>query len=217
MDNKQQIFHIYKITNNVNGKIYIGQTSKTIKWRFSGHLSNAKAGGKNYFYTAIRKYGKENFSIESLCVCHSKKNADKLEIMFIKKFDSMNPDIGYNMAPGGDGGFQCSEVMKRAQSFRTPESYKHKPETKVKISTTMKIIGQTEEFKKTRAKSGLKLKGRKQSPEQVAKMKERLSKISQTEEFKARMRHARSQVKNPKGPPKGNIPHNRIGDRKSVV
>lgn len=217
MDNKQQIFHIYKITNNVNGKIYIGQTSKTIEWRFKGHVYNAKCGGQNYFYTAIRKYDKENFSIESLCSCQSKKNADRLEVMFIKKFDSMNPKIGYNMTVGGEGGLQTQEVRDKIALTKSGMDLRHTPEAKEKISAAMKIIAQSEEFKQRSSLSGKKNKGRKMTPEQCLKISKGIQAISQTEEFKAKARYARSQVKNPKGPPKRNIPHNRIGCYKICI
>jgi group I intron endonuclease len=58
---------IYKITNNINEKFYIGFTSqKNPKWRFNQHLSTARSKKKNNqpIIKAIRKYGEENFSFE---------------------------------------------------------------------------------------------------------------------------------------------------------
>lgn len=48
---------IYKITNNINGKIYIGQTKTSIERRFISHKSAARRGINYILYKAIRKYG----------------------------------------------------------------------------------------------------------------------------------------------------------------
>jgi group I intron endonuclease len=110
----------------VNGKIYIGQTSYTVEKRFKTHLFNAEKGSHFAIYRAIRKYGKENFSVESLCSCHYKKNVDRLEIMLIKKFDSMNTKFGYNMVSGGQGGVPNQEVRDKISKFF--KGKKHSPE-----------------------------------------------------------------------------------------
>ena len=52
---------IYKITNNINGKFYIGKTSRLINWRFSTHKS-ASISPKDYFHRALKKYGCEKLS-----------------------------------------------------------------------------------------------------------------------------------------------------------
>ena len=57
--------YIYKITNTVNGKSYVGKTEKTIQERWKGHLNNIKKyKDKLPLYRALDKYGKENFIIE---------------------------------------------------------------------------------------------------------------------------------------------------------
>ena len=59
--------YIYKITNLINGKIYIGQTRFNVQRRFHQHLYEAKKGELNFpLYSAIRKYGEENFKIECI-------------------------------------------------------------------------------------------------------------------------------------------------------
>lgn len=56
---------IYKITNNLNNKIYIGQTSRTIAERFLEHINAANKGTLNtHLCRAMRKYGVENFKVE---------------------------------------------------------------------------------------------------------------------------------------------------------
>jgi group I intron endonuclease len=93
---------IYKIINNINKKVYIGKTSKTIEKRYSDHLYNLKYDCDHYIYKAMRKYGLESFSIESLCECDN-QNLDKAEKFYINYFNSQIPN-GYNMTSGGTGG-----------------------------------------------------------------------------------------------------------------
>ena len=59
--------YIYCITNTVNGKQYIGQTIRTIEQRFKDHINKSKCNKDNqYLYTAMNKYGIENFYVSQL-------------------------------------------------------------------------------------------------------------------------------------------------------
>lgn len=88
--------YLYRITNLVNGKIYIGQT-KNPKRRWYTH--KRRKDGCPKLYAAINKYGADNFRFEIL-VIGSKEYINDLEILAIQKFDSM--ESGYNIKPGGD-------------------------------------------------------------------------------------------------------------------
>lgn len=86
---------IYKITNLINNKIYIGQTNNKRDRYF---------GGGKLLRQAILKYGKNNFKKEMLIDnINSQEELDNLEIEMIKKYDSTNKDIGYNILIGGLG------------------------------------------------------------------------------------------------------------------
>lgn len=93
---------IYIIKNNINDKVYIGQTITNIKTRFNQHCKNSTLKSRHYkIYNAIKKYGKENFYIE---VLESNIEIDKLderEIYYIEKYNSFKK--GYNSTKGGDG------------------------------------------------------------------------------------------------------------------
>ena len=89
--------YIYKTTNLVNGKIYIGQHK-------SDSFDAGYYGSGKYLCRALNKYGKENFSIEVLEWCKSKEIADEREIYNIQKLNSRNHNVGYNIAYGGEGG-----------------------------------------------------------------------------------------------------------------
>lgn len=96
---------IYKITNSVNSKVYIGQTYKSIKERWRGHKYAAFHPGhisyNSAIYKAIRKHGWENFKIEPIEEC-SQDKLDEREMYWIEKYDSYGRK-GYNSTRGGHG------------------------------------------------------------------------------------------------------------------
>lgn len=100
---------IYKITNKINGKCYIGK-SIDIKDRWMRHRSRAFQESDNaydsYFYRAIRKYGLVNFIFEVLEECEVSQ-LDEREKYYIGIYDSyFKNNKGYNMTRGGDGGLK---------------------------------------------------------------------------------------------------------------
>lgn len=95
--------YIYQITNNINGKIYVGKTVKNnIQERWKEHLKDYKKPRceKRPLYDAINKYGSENFSIKELEEC-SLEELNNKEIYWIEKLGSFK--YGYNATIGGDG------------------------------------------------------------------------------------------------------------------
>ena len=94
---------IYKVTNKINGKCYIGQTILTINKRKSGHIyKSLKKSDNCYFHKAIRKYGKDNFLWEIICECKTKKELNEKEIYYIKQQKSYVKENGYNLTHGGE-------------------------------------------------------------------------------------------------------------------
>lgn len=92
--------YVYKITNNINNKIYIGITNN-YKKRWSNEKSNPKDPKKQQVITqAIAKYGKENFTFELLYSNLNIEMACKMEQELIEKFNSLVPN-GYNVDKGG--------------------------------------------------------------------------------------------------------------------
>lgn len=89
----------------INGKVYIGQTSASAIERFDSHCNVAFKDLKNFKISkALRKYGKENFKVETLKICETKEELNFFEKEFIKQFKSTDIRFGYNMTPGGEGG-----------------------------------------------------------------------------------------------------------------
>ena len=95
------VYCVYVHTNRENGKVYVGQT-KDIKERFARGGSNYK--NNKYFYNAIKKYGWDGFDHKILAYNLNKDEANEMEKYYIKKFDSTNPEKGYNIALGGGVG-----------------------------------------------------------------------------------------------------------------
>jgi group I intron endonuclease len=96
-------FHVYKITNLINGKVYIGKTND-LKKRWSAHKCDAKKPQKRKhapILAAINKYGVENFSMESVEITNTNKKVLKLERKWIKAFRKKGYDI-YNVSDGGE-------------------------------------------------------------------------------------------------------------------
>ena len=89
--------YIYKITNKVNGKSYIGQTRYTIEFRWRQHIHKKD---NTYFHNAIKKYGVDNFIVEKLEECNIEDLNEK-EIYYIAKYNTFKD--GYNLTIGGDG------------------------------------------------------------------------------------------------------------------
>lgn len=107
--------YIYKITNKVNGKVYIGQTIHTIEWRWNTHLLSAynnRMGDHNVlFHRAIRKYGIDAFEVEQIEKCNNSILSER-EKYWIKKYDSYAN--GYNLTIGGEGArkYEDSDILK---------------------------------------------------------------------------------------------------------
>ena len=96
------MYTIYKITNIINNKIYIGLTKDTIENRLRGHIRHSRTGKSNQrLHQAMAKHGAEFFSIVALTTCEDIESACNKEIDFIKESNSKEYKIGYNMTDGG--------------------------------------------------------------------------------------------------------------------
>ena len=94
--------YIYKITNTINGKCYVGKTIHSIEKRWNEHCRDARkeSNEKRPLYSAIRKYGIEYFTIEQLEECSITDLSDR-EVYWIETLGSFK--YGYNATTGGDG------------------------------------------------------------------------------------------------------------------
>lgn len=94
------IYYIYKITNNITGMSYIGYTER-LKRRWNSHKRGSR-NRKTYFHRAMKKYGTENFTFETVCCSLDGWWAKNIgEPLLIKQWNTKVPN-GYNMTDGGD-------------------------------------------------------------------------------------------------------------------
>ena len=109
---------LYKITNVVNGKCYIGITKHGAKQRFASHITSSRKGSNTALHRAIRKYGESNFHVEQLVVCKANQYLKDLEVRAISAYGTRSPH-GYNLTAGGDGVVDGSpEVAEKIRAGR---------------------------------------------------------------------------------------------------
>ena len=123
--------YIYKTTNLVNNKIYIGQ-KKSDKF-----LEEAYLGSGVRLRSAIQHYGLQNFKVDLIEKCTTKEELDEREKFWIKKYNTRDLLIGYNIAPGGQAscwnkGKHLSKEHKRKIS-ESEKGKKHTNEAKEKM------------------------------------------------------------------------------------
>jgi group I intron endonuclease len=126
-------FFVYKITNTINNKIYIGYTGRTIIQRWKSHKSAARNGSPFRFHSAIRKYGPDSWKLECLYETEIENDAQQKEQYYIQKFKTNDIIFGYNANSGGCGGWIVPnnklknwkrEISKRTKGFNNPNSIK---------------------------------------------------------------------------------------------
>ena len=101
---------IYKVTNTLNGKVYIGQTRRSLKARWMQHCSDANSRiHLHRLQKDIKLFGKGNFTVEQIDTAENEEEALEKEAFWIKHYNSVKK--GYNVSPGGKGGGHRKKVM----------------------------------------------------------------------------------------------------------
>jgi group I intron endonuclease len=135
------MFIAYSITNKINGKKYIGITTRQPKYRWYEHVYAAtKKPTNNIFHNAIRKYGKENFILESLAQTQNLIDLIETEKLLIRQYNTFFKEgQGYNMSLGGEG--QFGRIYSEKSRLRMSKSHlgiKFSQEHKDHISQSLK-------------------------------------------------------------------------------
>lgn len=119
---------IYKVTNTLNGKIYIGQTINSLEERKAGHYREAKSIKKKsvYFHNALLKYPESIFVWEVLDQANSHAELDQKEQQYISQYKSNEKSYGYNLKAGGQlGGGSNAESTKKLIGKTSKEKWKN--------------------------------------------------------------------------------------------
>lgn len=111
---------VYKITNKVTNKIYIGITNQGSGARYRHHWYKSRIGEPSPIHRSMAKYGEDNFTLEIIDFADTYDELKEKEKYWIKQYNSTDKSIGYNLTEGGDGTF----------------GRKHSEETKKKMSET---------------------------------------------------------------------------------
>jgi group I intron endonuclease len=158
---------IYKITNQINGKIYVGKTTRErpeIRWSQHKDVARNVNGPRSqaHFYHALRKHGVENFVFTVIDEAHTEAELCAKEISWIGILESFDPAKGYNSTMGGEGTRFSPAVREKLKG----KIFSAERRRKISESQKGKIISA-----ETRALLSAKLKGRPVSPERLEKMR----------------------------------------------
>ncbi len=188
----------YKITNTINGKLYIGQTRQSLESRWKQHIGYATWNlsteqNINILHKALKKYGIDAFTIEIIGTTTSPEEINLMEQQYIDYYQShFGTNKGYNMTLGGEGtiGYIFTEADRLKMSLAQLGKIHgpHTKETKQKMSDTKKAKGHSPSVlcrqrksetslgiprdQETKDKIRNTLKGRKRPPEVIERMKE---------------------------------------------
>jgi group I intron endonuclease len=177
-------YKIYKCTNNVNGKVYIGYTRKSLDKRVIEHKSNSKKGSHYLLHKAIQKYGVDAFYWEIIFESKDKNYLlEEMESYFIKEYNSyFENNCGYNMTYGGQGGMtdrthteETKNKLKFARNKRQIEPMlgkTHSDESKIIMSEIRK--SNPDRFIHAKTAGKVSAEKRKNDPEYKMKQSQRM-------------------------------------------
>lgn len=106
---------IYRITNLINGKSYIGLTTRTAEHRFRKHKSMLYTNGCSTLYNAMKKYGADSFIIETIFSSDDIKKVIEAEQFFITLYGTLSPK-GYNLTTGGENCIVSEETKAKIRN-----------------------------------------------------------------------------------------------------
>lgn len=162
--------YIYKITNKLTGKCYIGETiQKDPQERWRAHINTMKSNkGCPALKDAMKKHGVENFKSEVIIICFD-EDVERYEREYIQKYNSMVPN-GYNILPGGQcgGGFKgkkhtpeaIAKMMENCRKFREAnpnhfETYREKLRQSMEKVDLSAAVNNSEVFQKAKQEGRL--------------------------------------------------------------
>jgi group I intron endonuclease len=178
--------YLYRITDTLNNKVYIGQSNKeNERWRQHKYFARQEKPIQ-YVHRAIKKYGVDHFAYEVIACCKTQEDTDATETLLIEQYDSCNKEKGYNIAPGGNHAWNAGLPPEMQPGYGRVVS----EETKKKISESNmgKIMPlHSSEWKEYMSKI---MTGRTLPPEQVEKIARSNRGQKRSEEVKLKLSNA---------------------------
>jgi len=146
---------VYKTTNLVNNKIYVGKDKK----------NNPKyLGSGKIFRQALLKYGVENFKKDIIEFCDSVESLNKQEIYWIAKLNARDRNVGYNISSGGEFGdtitFNPNKALICAKISKANKGKKRTDETKKRLSDALMGHAVNENTRQRVRETRISLKGK---------------------------------------------------------
>ena len=135
---------VYKITNHINNKVYIGQTTESLDKRWKRHCGYQLEDG-TYLHKAMKKYGIENFSIEKIVEAKDQKELNELEFFYINQYKDNCYNIKIEMSKcGGDTLTNNKRLEEIKNKIAEGKKYDKNPNAqKIKM---IDIVNNTEEI-----------------------------------------------------------------------
>lgn len=186
-----KFFYLYRITNLLNNKIYIGQ-SVNPRSRWYQHKNDASKSGPPMVITkAIKKYGNENFEFEVIATCKNQNDANDLETFLVEQYEShISTGMGYNVSFGGMNAPKSEAWIQQMRDHWADPKYKNRvgaaisqatlsrtPEEKAAIS---KILSESQKGNHNSPETEFK-KGHQPSPETIKKVSDKLTGVPRPE------------------------------------
>jgi group I intron endonuclease len=163
---RQGMHYMYRITNQLSGKVYIGQSINP-EDRWKQHQSYSKNPSKTgqYIHRAIAKHGVEHFIFEVIATCRTIEDANETEVLLIQQHDSRNKEYGYNIKPGGE---TWDDKMRQFMSEKIKQHYLDHPEDRERVAAQAKMLWQNPDHiaKMKKVPHPNKMKGQSISKEQ---------------------------------------------------
>lgn len=130
-------YFVYKITNLINNKVYIGKSGGSENKRFSDHIytsKNPNCKSYSYLHSAIAKYKEDNFVYEIIGRYSSEEEAYFHEEKYIAEYNALDNEFGYNLASGGKHGKHTPESIDKIRQKRIGFKFSKESIEKMRIS-----------------------------------------------------------------------------------
>lgn len=158
---------IYKCTNLITTKAYIGQTTRTLSIRIQEYCKYS-GGSETYFHNSLRKYGIENFHWEILYETDDLFTLNFMENYYIEKQNTLSPN-GYNLTTGGLNKTPTLEVRQKMSESGKRKMFTKEHRLKLSEANRRRKVSPETRLKMSNSKIG-KGVGRRHSPEAKLKM-----------------------------------------------